>query len=234
MGLIPKKNSKPRDLQAFHKVSQKPAESPYKTPTSSTIQDGPPGGLYLPYLRHSYFWPLPALLAAGAGLFYLILKFELPEEAALPMLSLAVMTIIAALVLALIYLHRSWEMMRVIGSTLAGHKAVTYMAIPLFNAVWSFFALFSWSRSWNYQVQNHPGLSRAATCWPPLFLLFCLAFLASQSLILSHIFSGEWPTDFFSPRHQISLATFTITLILGLGVWAQLCQAINFLARKKS
>lgn len=242
-GLIPNKTAKPANFRPPPKIaklvdeaptSYRDSQNPYSAPKVTTIQDGPPGGLYLPYLRHSPFYPLPSLLLGAVWLTFLAITYGSTDESRLTLLAFSGMAVIGFIALTLIYLHRAWEMLRVLGSTLAGHKAITFMAIPLFNGVWSFFAILGWARSWNYQVKRHPGLSQASSCWYILFLLFCVSFLASQSFLLAHIVSKDWPTDINNVHHQIPLATFAVTLLLGLGVWAQLCRSINFLARKKS
>jgi hypothetical protein len=135
--------------------------------------------------------------------------------------------------LSLTYLHRAWTMMRSFGGALTGGKAVRFLFIPFFNALWCFVALFGWAKFWNFNVRNHPGLCPAKLVWPAAFVLFSILFLISQSLILMHVLIQEWPTDLESYQHLTSLGIWAATLVLSLICWGQIARSINFLARKK-
>ena len=233
LGLFPKAKPKRTDSQKPAPKSRLSDDDPYATPRASTIQDGPPGGLYLPHLRTSSFLHLFLSFFAMSALIGGAL--QIPErDIRLITFCLGGIAGIHWLVLGLTYLHRSWDMMHMFGAKLNGSKAVRFMLIPLFNALWSFVALYSWARLWNHSQQTHPGLSLASAVWKPFFFLFPIVFLVSQGLILMHFIAKDWPTDLTNPNHQISLGTFAFTIALGMFCWFQMTRAINFLARKKS
>lgn len=136
--------------------------------------------------------------------------------------------------LSLVYLHRAWEMMAMLGAYLSGNKAVSWMLIPLFNAVWSFIAVVGWARLWNRNVKNHPGLSTAWGVFVPAFVLFSLSLLGFQVwlLILSIEDFSLW--DLRTRFGQTGLGLSASVLIFGMWSWFHICHSINFLARKKS
>lgn len=209
-------------------------ENPYATPNAErTIADGPPGGLYLPYLREVHFSLLIAPLLAGAGLIY---GATLVRDSQIQTITFTFAGILLLIwfVFSLIYLKRAWDMMSILGAPMSGLKAVGIFLLPLFNAVWSFIAIFGWARLWNHQVKNHPGLSLAHSVWRPVFLLFCIGFMMSQVIALMLFLGDEIPNDITIPAHRFALITFASTFLLGLLASFQLCRAVNFLARKKS
>jgi len=208
-------------------------KDPYATPPSGTIGEGPPGGLYLPHLSPANVPLYLATLAVPAGLIYLSREIQAPVTVAF-VLALAGFGLIGWLALSIIYVHRAWEMMRMLGAHLTGAKAVRFLFIPFFNALWCFVAIYGWSRLWNHNFKNHPGLRPARPVWAWLFFLFPILFLVSQGLLLMHFFIQEWPTNLKDQRHLISLGIWTATLLVTLVTWSQLCRSINFLARKKS
>jgi len=229
LGLFPK--AKPNEKDSQEPVPE--SRLSCATPRASTIQDGPPGGLYLPHLRDASFLHLFLSFIAMSAL--IGAAFQVPErDIRLITFCLGGIAGIHWLVLGLTYLHRSWEMMSMFGAPLNGSKAVRFMLIPLFNALWSFVALYSWARLWNHSQRTHPGLSLASAVWKPLFLLFPIVLLVSQGMILMHFIAKDWPTDLTNPNHQIPIVTFASTIALGMLCWFQMTRAINFLARKKS
>ena len=231
LGLFPKIKAKdPEEPIPESKLSD---EDPYATPRTNTIHDGPPGGLYLPHLRHASFLHLILAFVVTAAL--IVGAFQIPDlEIRLITFCLAGFAGIHWLVLGLSYLHRAWDMMQMFGASLNGTKAVRFMILPLFNALWSFVTLYGWARLWNYSQRNHPGLSLASAVWKPLFFLFPIVFLVSQGLLLMQFITRDWPTDLTNPNHQISIGTFAFTFVLGMLCWFQMTRSINFLARKKS
>lgn len=208
-------------------------EHPYAPPKARTIADGPPGGLYLPHLRHSSFLLFLAVLVISAAFFGVGWKIATPETRPI-FFSLAGLGFGGWIMLAVIYLHRAWDMMRMFGAPFTGGKAVRFLFIPVFNALWCFVVLFGWSRLWNQSVKTHPGLSLASKVWRPSFFIFPVLFLVGQALVIMHLYTREWPTDLTDPRHQASLGLIVLTLLFALLCWFQLTTAINFLARKKS
>lgn len=228
VGLIPQKKA-PTE-QVLSDVSN---EQPYAPPKTRTIADGPPGGLYLPHLRHSSFLLFFLLFATSTGLIVGGLQTTNPNLKA-TLLSFAGIGFLVWIILAVVFLHRAWEMMRMFGAPFSGGKAIRFLFVPIFNALWCFVVLFGWAKLWNYSVKNHPGLSLASKVWRPPFLLFPIFFLAAQALLIMHLYTREWPTDLTDPRHQTSLELFGLCLFFGLVCWYQLCRSINFLARKKT
>jgi len=208
-------------------------EDPYAPPKARTIADGPPGGLYLPHLRRTSYPVFLAVLIISAVLLYGGWKVPNPDTKPI-LFSLGGFGLIFWFFLATVYLHRAWEMMRMFGAPLDGSKAVRFFFFPVFNALWSFVALFGWARLWNRSVKTHPGLAPASAVWQPFFFAFPVLFLVSQTLVIMHIFINEWPTDLQNQSHQISLTIWGLTLFVTLVCWFQLSQSINFLARKKS
>ncbi|MFT7303983.1 MAG: hypothetical protein ACI8UZ_002828 [Akkermansiaceae bacterium] len=229
VGLIPPSKKKVAELPP----SDLSDEDPYATPKVRTIADGPPGGLYLPHLhRTNYLIFLFALVLSG-GLFYA--GWKIIDSDTKPILfSLAGMALTFWLFLAIVYLYRAWEMMLMFGAPINGSKAVRFLFFPVFNALWCFVVLFGWARLWNRSVQTHPGLTPASQVWRPFFFLFPILFLISQAMLIMYLFIREWPISLRDQSHQITLVTWAITLLVGLLCWFQLCQSINFLARKKS
>jgi len=227
VGLIPQKRivpePPPSDLSDEH---------PYAPPKVRTIADGPPGGLYLPHLRHSSFLLLLGSLIISIGLASAGWKVA-NRDLGTTLYSLAGFSAITFIMLAVIYLHRAWDMLQMFGAHFTGGKAVRFLFIPIFNALWCFVVLPGWSRLWNQSVNSHPGLSLASRVWRPSFFLFPVFFLIAQTLLIMHLYTREWPSDLTDPRHQTSLALLGIALVLGLACWFQMTLAINFLARKK-
>ena len=228
VGLIPKKRTAPEPPP-----SDLSDEQPYATPKVRTIADGPPGGLYLPHLRHSSFLLFLTTLVIGLGFTFAALKVT-NRDLGTTLFSLAGLAFVAWITLAIVYLHRAWDMMRMFGAPFTGGKAIRFLFFPIFSALWCYVVLFGWSRLWNHSVKTHPGLSLASRVWRPTFFLFPAFFLVAQTLIIMHLYTREWPTDLTNPRHQASLALLGVTLILGLACWFQMTLAINFLARKKT
>ncbi|MDA7881315.1 DUF4339 domain-containing protein [Akkermansiaceae bacterium] len=231
LGLFPK--TKPKAKEEPIPESRLSDDDPYATPRASTIQDGPPGGLYLPHLRKASF--LHLLLAFVAMTSLIVGAYHIPNrDIRIIIYCLGGIAGLHLLGLGLTYLHRAWDMMHMFGGSLNGSKAVRFMILPLFNALWSFVALFGWAKLWNHSQRTHPGLKLASAVWRPLFFLFPIVFLASQGLLLMHFITKDWPTDLTNPNHQISLGTFAFTIVLGMFCWFQMTRAVNFLARKKS
>jgi hypothetical protein len=228
IGLIPKKKTTPDPPPSDLSDAQ-----PYAPPKVGTIADGPPGGFYLPHLRHSSFLLLLGAVIMSIGLAFAGWKVA-NRDLATTLYSLAGFAGITWISLAVIYLHRAWDMMRMFGAPFTGGKAVRFLFFPIFNALWCFVVLFGWSRLWNQSVKTHPGLSLAVRVWRPSFCLFPIFFLIAQALLVMHLYTREWPTNPVDPRHQVSLALLGTTLVLGLACWFQMTLAINFLARKKS
>lgn len=206
---------------------------PYATPKVRSILDGPPGGLYLPHLHRTNFLLYLATMALPVGLFFVARETPAANTRTL-LAALAGFSVICWLALCLVYLHRAWEMMRMFGAALTGGKAIRFLLIPFFNALWCFVVLYGWSKLWNYNVTNHPGLKPAHKVLRPFFFLFPIFFLLSQALVVMHFLTKEWPTDFQNPNHLASHGIWATTLALTLICWGQLCLSINFLARKKS
>lgn len=229
MGLIPPKKREP----SAPPPSDLSDANPYATPKVRTIADGPPGGLYLPHLHRSSFPVFFLALLITCALFYGGWQVKDPDTKPI-LFSLAGFSLIFWLALATIYLHRAWSMMHMFGAQLTGGKAVRFLFFPIFNALWCFVTLYGWAKLWNQSVRTHPGLSLASKIWQPFFFLFPILFLISQGLIVMHLFIREWPTDLKDTRHLTSLGIWLAFLVTGLICWGQMCQSINFLARKKS
>jgi hypothetical protein len=205
---------------------------PYAAPRTATIGDGPPGGLYLPHLSPANFPLYLTLPAVAGGLIYACFEFTAPNTVTF-LVALAALCLLGWLAFSVIYLHRAWEMMRMLGAHLTGAKAVRPLFVPFFNALWCFVAVFGWARLWNHNVKHHPGLKPARSVWPILFFLFPILLLISQGLALMHLLIREWPTDPTDLNDQISFGTWAFTFIITLVTWGQICRSINFLARKK-
>ena len=205
---------------------------PYAAPRSNSIGEGPPGGLYLPHLTPANIPLYLALPTVAGGIFYVCRELTAPNTATF-LFSLAALCLMGWVAFSVIYLHRAWEMMRMLGAHLTGSKAVRFLFVPFFNALWCLEVIFGWARLWNHNVKHHPGLKPARQVWPFLFLLFPVLLLVSQGLLLMHLLIRDWPTDPTEFKHQISLGIWALTFLLTLAVWGQLCRSINFLARKK-
>lgn len=209
-------------------------DNPYATPkVERTIAEGPPGGLYLPYVYKVHFSLLPAFLIAGAGLI-LGASFNQDTQTQTILYTFGGFSLVLWIAFSLVYLKRAWDMMTILGAPMSGTKAVSILLIPFFNSIWSFIAIFGWARLWNINVKKHPGLSMAHSVWRPVFLLFCIAMMMAQVSALMLLVSKDLPNDLTNPSHQFALATFGVTLVLSLMTWFQLCLSVNFLARKKS
>ncbi len=125
-------------------------------------------------------------------------------------------------------------MMQMMGAPMTGNKAVRFLFFPIFNALWSFVAIYGWSRLWNHNVRNHPGLSLAKPVWRPFFFIFPILFLLSQTVLITHLVTGDWPTNPTNPQHLASLVILATTLIFTALTFFQISQSINFLTTKKS
>lgn len=231
LGLIPaqKRRSEPAPVPPSNLSDQ----DPYAVPKTRTIWDGPPGGMYLPHLHPANLLLFLLTLILPGGLVYLCQHTE-SENTKTFLLALAGLSIAGWVAMAIIYLYRAWEMMHMFGAHLTGGKAIRFLFLPFFNALWCFVAIFGWSKLWNYNVRNHPGLQPANTVWKPLFFLFPVMFLISQALLVMHFVTQEWPDDLQNQNHLISLGTWAATLVVTLICWFQIGLSINFLARKKS
>lgn len=229
LGLIPTRKREPTPIPPSDVSDQ----DPYAAPKTRTIWDGPPGGMYLPHLHPANLLLFFLTLIVPGGLIYLCQTIA-NENTRTFLYSLAVLGLVAWLALAVIYLHRAWDMMKMFGAHLTGGKAVRFLFLPIFNALWCFIVVFGWAKLWNYNVRNHPGLQPANAVWRPLFFLFPVLFLISQSLLVMHFVTGEWPVDLQNQNHLISLVTWALTLALTLICWCQIGLSINFLAQKKS
>lgn len=230
MGLIPASNEGPPKPP---QPQLEESDDPYAAPRSGSIAEGPPGGLYLPHLSPANLYLYLGLLAVSAGLIYYSTRLDSPNTVTF-LLALAGFSLIGWIVLSAVYLHRSWEMMRMLGAHLTGTKAVRFLFIPLFNALWCFVAVFGWARLWNHNVKHHPGLKPAKPVWTPLFFIFPVFFLVSQGLALMYGIARELPTDLQNQSHQISLGVWGLSLLVTLITWGQLIRSINFPARKKT
>lgn len=231
VGLIPNLPASPQEDPAPPSFSDD--GNPYAPPEAErSISHGPPGGLYLPYLRPTHFPLLILLLAGAAGLGYFATQLSDPPTRAM-IFAFAGVLFLGASLFFILYLRRAWDMMDMLGAPMHGTKAVIIFLIPLFNALWSFIAIYGWAKLWNYNCKYHPGLSAARSVWKFSFLLFCIGFLMTQVIVLLLAISKEIPNDLENPRHQFALATFAVSTLLTLTTWYQLCRSVNFLARKK-
>jgi hypothetical protein len=209
-------------------------DNPYATPQAErTIAEGPPGGLYLPYLQKVHFPLLLAFLLAGVALLLGAL-FNQDPQTQIILFSFSGIALVLWVAFSLAYLKRAWDMIGILGAPMNGTKAISILLIPFFNSIWSFVAIFGWARIWNLNVKKHPELSMAHSVWLPVFLLFCIAMMMTEVIALMLIVSKDLPNDILNPRHQFALTTFVATFILSLITWFQLCCSVNFLARKKS
>ena len=211
--------------------SSRSADCAQSRPTHS-ITDGPPGGLYLPHLKHSSFLSFLGILLATVGLGFYAVKIHHPILK-ITLFSLAGMGLITWVALSMVYLHRSWEMMHMLGGRFTGNQALRHLVIPFFNAFWCIVVLFGWAKLWNDNVKTHPGLSLAKRVWRPSFFLFPISLLAAEILTVILWVQRKWPSTFPEPLYQISLQVFGTCLLLWLVCWFQLCRSINFLAKKK-
>ncbi|MDB4409035.1 hypothetical protein N9165_03120 [Akkermansiaceae bacterium] len=171
--------------------------------------------------------------ATAIGLTYLGTTLSDPLTRSI-VFAFSIIALLGWLFFSLIYFKQAWDMMNMLGNPMSGMKAIAIFLIPFFNALWSFVAIFGWSKLWNFNVKHHSGFSDARSVWQPMFLLFCIAFMMSQVIILMLWQSKEMPDDFNNPRHQFVLGMFAATFLLSLGTWCQLCRSVNFLTRKKS
>ncbi len=229
MGLVPRAKKPPADPPP----SNLSDEDPYATPKARTIADGPPGGLYLPHLHRTNFPVFLLVLVITSALFYA--GWKIPDPETKPIIySLAVIGLAFWIFLAVVYLHRAWEMMHMFGAQLNGSKAIRFFIIPVFNALWCFVVVFGWARLWNRSVSTHPGLKPASKVWRPFFFLFPIMFLVTQVMLIMYIVIKEWPVNLMNQSHQIAIGILLSTLLVGLICWFQISQSINFLARKKS
>lgn len=229
VGLIPPPKKKVEDPPPSD-VSDK---DPYATPKVRTIADGPPGGMYLPHLRPAYFSLLLLAVAVTGGLFYFGSISPDPNNKPI-IFSLASIGLLCCIFLVTVFLHRAWDMMHMFGALLTGGKAVRFLFFPIFNALWSFVVVYGWSKLWNYNVKNHPGLAPASMVWKPFFFLFPILFLVSQTLVIVYLVIQEWPFNLHDPVHRIAMGIWAVSLVVGLVCWFQISRSINFLARKKS
>ncbi|MGE9268418.1 MAG: DUF4339 domain-containing protein [Verrucomicrobiales bacterium] len=205
----------------------------YAAPAEGSILQGPPGGLYLPHLRKSSFAFLIVLF--GGGILLAMLAWQSGAEAARTTFgSFACILGLFGLFFALVYLHRAWEMMSMLGAQLRGGKAVAWLLLPFFNAIWAFVALGSWSRLWNRNVRTHPGLSQAARVFTPAFFLFPFAFLAAHIWIMIYWVDDIGAVSWQEPFGRMGLGIMGVLVLSAFIAWAQICRSINFLARKKS
>jgi len=223
-------------LGAHLPPEEKVEEEPQRYPEHArrrTIQDGPPGGLYLPYLKKSHFFLLPIFLFLSGILCYLAFQNS-QKDLQMALFSFASFAALGWLVVSFIYLHRAWEMLRVVGADISGKRATLQMALPFVNSLLAFKIIYGWANLWNSLVQKHPGFSTTKKVSSFPHLLYCLGFLASHALIILHIIRGKWPINFSDPLTHITLATFALTFFLGFWVWSHFCHGINFLAKKKA
>lgn len=238
LGLFPKSKMAPKTSCSLSPAEKKTLtdlseRDVYAPPREQSIMDGPPGGLYLPHLRKSSFGLLLFLFVAGAAM--LTLGFLANHDSARLML-MTFGTVMWAIwgLFSLIYLHRAWEMMTMLGAPLGGNKVVAWMLVPVFNAIWSFVALVGWARLWNRNAKNHPGLSNAWGVFLPAFFLFSLSFLGLQLWLIYFSIENIHFLDFQSDFMRIGIGLAAALLIFTLWSWFHLCASINFLARKKS
>lgn len=207
-------------------------ENPYATPIA-TILDGPPGGLYLPFLHRASFLQLLSFFLVGVSATFFGLTVE-NEVANLMLTGIGLFASVLTVVTALVFLHRAWTMMSMLGAHLSGTKASIPMLVPLFNGIWGFISLVGWARLWNRNVRTHPGLSAAKKVWVPAFFLFSLTLLVLQAWFIFLGLSGSQPyadDPLVTQASNAVLATLLLTAILS---WWQICRSINFLAKKKS
>ena len=229
LGLIPS----PKKAPPSPPRSSLSDANPYATPKARTIADGPPGGLYLPHLHPTNFAIYLATLAIPLVILIFSERIVSANHRTL-LAALAGFSIVCWATLSAIYLHRAWEMMRMFGASLTGGKAVRFLFLPFFNALWCFVAVFGWAKLWNSAVNTHPGLKPAHKVLLPFFFLFPILFLLSQALLVMHFLIKEWPTDLHDQKHLTSISIWATTLLVTLICWGQISQSINFLARKKS
>lgn len=232
VGLLPSLPASPKEDPGPQ--SSLDNENPYATPNAErAITEGPPGGLYLPYLSRTHFSVLIGFIALALGLGYLGTTISDPPTRSIVFAFTAIFGV-GWLLFSFVYLRRAWDMMNMLGAPMNGTKAVVIFLIPFFNALWSFVAILGWAKLWNFNSKYHPGLSEAKPVWKFSFLLFCLGFLVSQVIILMLWISDEVPNDSTNPQHQFALGTFLVTFVLCCTTWFQICRSVNFLARKKS
>ncbi len=198
-----------------------------------SILDGPPGGLYLPHLKSASFSLLLLLLLSCIACSYLAVNTA-QSDFKIPIFCFAAFSGLGFITFSLIYLGRAWDMLKTVGSKKSGTHAATMMAIPLYNALAGFSLVFGWSGLWNYQIKHHPGFSTSRKVFRPVFFLFCLGLLASQSFFVYYFIIKKWRLNLDLLIDQIALTTWGATLLLGLASWAGICRTINFLAKKKS
>ena len=229
LGLIPPAKKKAAPVPP----SDVSDDNPYATPKVRTIWDGPPGGMYLPHLHSANLGVyLSAFLISGVLLF--LCRTLTHENTQILLISIAALSITTWVVLTVVYLHRAWTMMHMFGAKLTGGKAISFIIVPFFNALWSFISVSGWAKLWNYNVKHHPGLQPARKVWQIFFVLFPILFLVSQGLVAMHLVTREWPLDFQNSKHLISLGVWGATLLTTVVCWIQIGLSINFLARKKS
>ena len=228
LGLIPTQKKAPEPIPPSE-ISDK---NPYAAPKTRTIWEGPPGGMYLPHLHPANLLLFFLILVVPIGLIFLCQKIVSANTRDF-LISLAGIGLAAWVILAIIYLHRAWQMMQMFGAHLTGSKAIRFLFLPIFNSLWCFVVVFGWAKLWNQNVRNHPGLQPASAVWSPLFFLFPIMLFISQGFLVMHFLTQEWPVDLRNQKHLLSLTVWGATLGLTLICWCQIGLSINFLARKK-
>lgn len=242
-GLLPKKTVMPKKLTAPHhikKLSQEIAEATPQVmssppPKPRSIQDGPPGGLYLPGLHQARFGALVSLVLTGSGLVYGARNFipKHAEDLSLTALGLGLFCLVGALVLALVYLGRAWNMLKGVGLHQSGLKMALPILIPVVGGLASFPAIYRWAMTWNRFQKSHPGLRPAQPVSGASAFLLCVGILVLQVSLV-----GWWSARYFHLGDSLAWQAASgcgavLVACFGLLTGAQMCGAINFLARKK-
>jgi hypothetical protein len=105
-----------------------------------------------------------------------------------------------------INLYRAWSCLAAGMPSTSPGKAVGFLFIPLFNLYWMFVAIAGLPRDWNRIVASYDDLKNAPRMNESIFLMFCIGSLV------------------FPP----------LSLIVMFPMMSQICQGINFFARRRN
>lgn len=114
--------------------------------------------------------------------------------------------LVAALIVALVYLHRAWAALVWGRPQATPGKAIGFLFIPLFNLYWIFIAHWGLARDWNRIMASYPDLARAPRISPGVALACCIC--------------------------AISGIGAPAALVLWFVHYAQICKGINFMATR--
>ncbi len=185
-GLIPTESVQPVQPVA-------PAVNPYTQPSAATVTAAAGGDYPIPLTPKANFKLYLSLYISGAILLIIGMvknamdaptaeemmanseALQEPGYLGLALLIIGALLLIVPSILNLVFLYRAWFLIQPGGASISPGKAIGFLFIPIFGAIWMWIVLFKLPGEWNNIVSRYTNTTGAPRM--SIGTVFCLMFI---------------------------------------------------------